>query len=69
MDETQHIWRVLQATEPRRSRPGPDMSVLAAQLESAREEKMVRAKAKAKAKKRRLESESKEQVDDVGKPG
>ena len=49
MDETQHIWRVLQATEPRRSKRYPDLNRLEEQLENVREEKI-----KAK-KKRRLE--------------
>ncbi len=40
MDETQHIWRLLQASEPRRSRPYPDLKELEAELEAAREEKM-----------------------------
>merc|ERR1711997_1246883 len=46
MDETQHIWRVLQATEPRRSKRYPDLNKLEEQLENVREEKI-------KAKKRR----------------
>jgi histone demethylase JARID1 len=47
MDETQHIWRLLQATEPRRSKKYPDLNQLEAELENAREEK-VRAKKKRK---------------------
>merc|ERR1711902_246611 len=40
MDETQHIWRVLQATEPRRSKRYPDLDRLEEQLENVREEKI-----------------------------
>jgi len=47
MDETQHMWRLLQAVEPRRSRRYPDLNKLEAELESAREEKL-RAKKKRK---------------------
>ncbi len=50
LDETQQIWRLLQATEPRRSKEYPDLHSLEAELESAREEKM-----KAR-RKRKLES-------------
>ncbi len=52
MDETQHIWRLLQASEPRRSRPYPDLKELEAELEAAREEKM-----KAR-RKRKMETEA-----------
>ena len=54
LDESQHIWRLLQATEPRRSKEYPDLGVLEAELESVREEKM-----KAR-RKRRMESGEKE---------
>ena len=47
MDETQHIWRVLQATEPRRSKRYPDLNRLEEQLENVREEK-IKAKKKRK---------------------
>merc|ERR1712061_369186 len=47
MDETQHIWRVLQATEPRRSKRYPDLDRLEEQLENDREEK-IKAKKKRK---------------------
>merc|ERR1712062_83462 len=47
MDETQHIWRVLQATEPRRSKRYPDLDRLEEQLENDREEK-IEAKKKRK---------------------
>jgi histone demethylase JARID1 len=47
MDETQHIWRVLQATEPRRSKRYPDLNKLEEQLENVREEK-IKAKKKRK---------------------
>ena len=50
LDENQHIWRVLQATEPRRSKQYPDLMELEAELESVREEKL-----KAR-RKRKLES-------------
>ena len=50
LDESQHIWRLLQATEPRRSKEYPDLGALEAELESVREEKM-----KAR-RKRRMES-------------
>merc|ERR1712141_51653 len=40
MDETQHIWRVLQATEPRRSKRYPDLDRLEEQLGNVREEKI-----------------------------
>merc|ERR1712198_438960 len=46
-DEPQHMWRLLQAVEPRRSRRYPDLNKLEAELESAREEKL-RAKKKRK---------------------
>merc|ERR1712059_7314 len=47
MDETQHIWRVLQATEPRRSKRYPDLNKLEEQLENVRQEK-IKAKKKRK---------------------
>ena len=47
MDETQHMWRVLQATEPRRSKRYPDLNRLEEQLENVREEK-IKAKKKRK---------------------
>merc|ERR1712062_233801 len=47
MDETQHIWRVLQATEPRGSKRYPDLDRLEEQLENDREEK-IKAKKKRK---------------------
>ena len=50
LDETQHIWHLLQATEPRRSKEYPDLLELEAELESVREEKL-----KAR-KKRKLEA-------------
>ena len=49
LDEGQHLWRILQATEPRRSKIYPDLNDLEAELESARE------KIKDK-KKRKLEN-------------
>ena len=63
MDETQHIWRVLQATEPRRSKRYPDLDRLEEQLENVREEK-IKAKKKRKLeiaeaqKAKNLENES-----------
>jgi len=50
MDENHQIWKLLQATEPRRSRKYPDLNELEAELETAREEKL-RAR-----KKRKLEA-------------
>ena len=50
LDEGQHLWRILQATEPRRSKAYPDLMELEAELESVREDKM-----KAR-KKRKLEN-------------
>ena len=50
MDENQQIWKLLQASEPRRSRKYPDLNQLEAELETAREEKL-----KAK-KKRKMEA-------------
>jgi len=50
MDENHQIWKLLQATEPRRSRKYPDLNQLEAELETAREEKL-RAR-----KKRKLEA-------------
>merc|ERR1711944_90849 len=50
MDECHQIWKLLQATEPRRSKIYPDLHRLEAELETAREEKL-RAK-----KKRKLEA-------------
>ena len=50
VDETLHIWRILQASEPRRSKQYPDLNQLELELESVREEK-IRAK-----KKRKLEA-------------
>ena len=50
MDENYQIWKLLQATEPRRSRKYPDIKQLEAELDTAREEKM-RAR-----KKRKLEA-------------
>ena len=61
LDESQHIWRLLQATEPRRSKEYPDLGVLEAELESVREEKM-----KAR-RKRRMESGEKEKEGNGGK--
>lgn len=58
LDESQHIFRLLQATEPRRSKEYPDLGVLEAELESVREEKM-----KAR-RKRRMESGEKEKEKD-----
>ncbi len=49
LDESQHMWRLLQSTEPRRSKEYPELGALEAELESVREEK-IRAK-----KKRRME--------------
>ncbi len=50
IDETLHIWKILQASEPRRSKQYPDLNQLELELESVRDEK-IRAK-----KKRKLES-------------
>lgn len=61
VDETQHIWRILQATEPRRSKQYPDLNQLEAELESVREEK-IRAK-----KKRKLEAAAAAAVDEAAK--
>ena len=60
LDESQHIWRLLQATEPRRSKEFPDLGELEAELESVREEKM-----KAR-RKRRMESGEAEKVRESG---
>merc|ERR1712154_592093 len=65
MDETWDIWRVLQATEPRRSKRYPDLDRLEEQLENVREEK-IKAKKKRKLeiaeaqKAKHLENESTE---------
>ncbi|TRY70876.1 hypothetical protein TCAL_02904 [Tigriopus californicus] len=50
LDELQHIWRLLQATEPRRSKKYPDLKQLEAELESVRED--------IKAKKRKRVAEN-----------
>lgn len=46
LDEAQHLWRILQATEPRRSKEYPDLDDLEAELESAREKLKVKKKRK-----------------------
>ena len=76
MDETQHIWRLLQATEPRRSKRYPDLNRLEEQLENVREEK-IKAKKKRKlelaeaqkAKEEEMEEpKAKKLKDDKGTP-
>jgi len=48
LDETQQIWCLLQASEPRRSRKYPDLKELEVQLETVREEKLNKARKKRK---------------------
>jgi len=58
MDECHQIWKLLQATEPRRSRKYPDLHKLEVELETAREEKL-RAKKKRKLEAATAASEAK----------
>ena len=67
MDETQHIWRVLQATEPRRSKRYPDLNRLEEQLENVREEK-IKAKKKRKLELAEAQKNSKNQENDTNEP-
>merc|ERR1711894_12561 len=67
MDETQHMWRVLQATEPRRSKRYPDLNRLEEQLENVREEK-IKAKKKRKLELAEAQKNSKNQENDTNEP-
>jgi len=66
MDECHQIWKLLQATEPRRSRKYPDLHKLEVELETAREEKL-RAKKKRKLEAATAASEAKK-VKTEGEP-
>ena len=65
MDETQHIWRLLQAIEPRRSKRYPDLNQLEAELETVREERL---KAKKKRKLDAMSTSSKSDAEEESKP-
>ncbi|XP_040580156.1 lysine-specific demethylase 5A [Lepeophtheirus salmonis] len=64
LDETQHIWRILQSLEPRRSKNLPDLDDLETELENARE-----AKCRAKKKRKITEEENGNGIDSSIKKG
>eukprot|EP00096_Caligus_rogercresseyi_P011047 TRINITY_DN422_c0_g1_i1.p1 TRINITY_DN422_c0_g1~~TRINITY_DN422_c0_g1_i1.p1 ORF type:complete len:1514 (+),score=534.84 TRINITY_DN422_c0_g1_i1:112-4653(+) len=67
LDETNHIWRILLALEPRASKSLPDLDDLETELlqDNAREAKTVRAK----KKKRKITEEPNNGTDGAGKKG